>query len=227
MKSIIKMQRISAIEKRGIAVRNFKWAIMIALYVLCTGTAFGQMKIKVGATAGFNFATLIVDEEVWDLKAGFRGGAIADLGLNKYFSIVPELIFSQKGWKKFGEGEEKGITQIGTVNYVEMPVNFAVKFKLGGDVKLTLLPGLYAGYAISGKTKLSEKGVGMQTEKIPIGKGFDDYNPLDIGLDLGLGLEINSIIIRAQYHAGLKNVSNDPGYTSTTGTVSMSVGYLF
>ena len=227
MKTIKKMQRISAIGRKGIAMSSFKWAIMIAMCVLCTGHAFGQFKIKVGATAGFNFAALVEEDELSDLRTGFRGGAIADFGLHKNFSIAPELLFSQRGWKYIGKDEDEGITQTAKLNYVEMPINLVVKFKVASDVKLILFPGFYVGYAFSAKLKHVEKGEGTKTGKIPLGKGMEEFNPLDMGMNLGIGIEVKSVFFRFQLHPGFKNVSNDPDYSSTNSAVSLSLGYFF
>jgi hypothetical protein len=185
------------------------------------------MDIKLGATAGFNFATIYeVDGDLeYDIKGGFRGGAVADFGLHKNFSIMPELLFSQKGWKYAGKGAQDGFAQAATVNYIELPVNLVAKFKVAEDTRVTLFPAFYVGYALNGKVKETQKGEGTEKGKIFIGKGEDEMNPLDMGLNLGLGLEVKAVFFRFQLHGGLKNLSNEKGQTVNNSAVSLSLGY--
>jgi len=178
-------------------------------------SAFSQSKIRIGATAGLNLAGIFNDGELSDLNPGFRGGAVFDFGIGKMFSVVPELLFSQRGWKYSGSGRE----ETATVNYIELPINLVLKLKLASDTRLTFFPGFYAGYALSGKIK--------DGGSVPIGSGADEMNPLDMGVNIGLGLEIKSVIFRMQVHTGLKNLNNEPEPKMETGAFSISLGYFF
>jgi hypothetical protein len=204
---------------------KFSIFMLFALSVFITSTSLAQMNIRLGATAGGNFASVVKDEEVLDLKAGFRGGMVADFGLHKNFSIVPELLFSQKGWKTLKDDDNPGFGQTVTINYLELPVNLVVKFKVAPETRIILFPAFYAGYALSGKIKQKDEG-GTTSMKPPFGKGEDEMNPLDMGLNLGLGLEIKSVFFRFQVHAGLKNLSNDKSETVNNTAVSLNLGYF-
>jgi hypothetical protein len=202
--------------------------MLFAMSMLFTGTAFGQMNIKLGATAGLNFATIATDDDedvVYDIKTGFRGGAVADFGLHKNFSIVPELLFSQKGWKAVGKGDAEGLTQTATLNTIELPINLVLKFKVATDTRITIFPAFYTSYALSGKVKNKEDGGETVSGKLNLGKKEDEMNPLDMGLNLGLGLEVKSVFFRFQLHAGLKNMSNDKSTTANNSAVSLNLGY--
>jgi len=211
---------------RTVANRKFSVLLLFAAAVLFSPSTFGQMKIKLGVTAGINMAGIFNENKLSDLNTGFRGGAVVDFGFGKFFSVVPEVLFSQRGWKMVGKDELEGMTQTATVNTVEVPVNLVLKIPVAAETKVTLFPGFYAGYALSGKAKVSEKGGSTQTIKVPVGKGVDDMNPLDMGFNLGLGLEIKSVFFKVQVHEGLKNLSNDKSVTNTTGAFSLSLGYF-
>ena len=201
--------------------------LLIVLSLLLSGSASGRGKIRIGATAGFNFAGISDEEESSDYMTGFRGGAIVDFGLGRFFSIVPEALFSQRGWQYIGVGEEKGITQTATLNYLEIPVNFTGKFKLRGETKITTFTGFYFAHAFSGKLKQEEEGVGKTTQKIPLGDGKEDVSPLDMGLNLGFGLELKHVFFRLQFIFGVMNISNDYFHKVNTNALSMNIGYFF
>jgi|GEM_PF-4441875 len=211
---------------RTVANRKFSVILLFAAAVLFSPSTFGQMKIRVGATAGLNVASLYQKGMEFDIKSGFRGGAVVDIGLAKIFSVVPEVLFSQRGWKLVGKDDMEGMKQTASVNYVEVPVNLTLKIPVAADTKITLFPGFYAAYALSGKVKNEAGGV-SETTKVPLGKGIDDMNPLDMGLNLGLGLEIKSVFFRFQLHSGFKNLDNDKEDNAILNSAfSLSLGYF-
>jgi hypothetical protein len=85
---------------------NYQLSIIFLIVTLFAQSALGQIDVKLGATAGLNFASIFEEDEISDLKTGFRGGAVADFGLHKNFSVVPELLFSRRGWKYIGEDND-------------------------------------------------------------------------------------------------------------------------
>jgi hypothetical protein len=215
-------------KKFSLLLSPFSLLLLFAFSILFTQTSFAQMKIRLGATAGANFATLYEKDTDYDLKTGFRGGLVADFGLHKAFSIVPEVLFSQKGWKYIGKDAYEGYSQTATVNYVEVPVSLVLKLNFSRSTRVTLFPAFYAAYAITGNAKEVQKDVSTSTGKINFGKGADEMNPLDMGLNLGLGLEVKSVFFRFQLHGGLKNLNNGgKEYTSQNSAVSLSLGYFF
>ena len=198
--------------------------MLLTLSILFMDVALGQMKVRLGATAGFNFASITSGEEMLDLKAGIRTGAVADFGFGKMFSLSPELLFCQMGWVDNGfEGE----TRKATINCVQMPVNLKVKIKLVGDSRLVFIPGVYGSYALSGKAKTVFDDGDKTSNKILLGTKDGYYNPLDIGINLGMGAEIKSIMFNLQFHIGMKNISNNRSYEITNAALSLNVGYFF
>ena len=205
--------------KRARANGKIKFLVLFTLSVLFTQTAFGQ--VKIGATMGFNVASIVDNSDTeWGSMFGFRGGVIVDLGLAKFFSIVPEVLFSQKGF----ELDMQGTTVTTTINYIEVPVSLALKLKIARNTRITISPGAYAAYAFSGNIKTTEG----DKEKLDIGTGEDNLiSPLDFGLSLALGLEVKHVIFRFQFHPGLANISSDKTYGAVNSAISMSLGCFF
>jgi len=70
---------------------------VVILNILFISSAFARPP-EIGVTAGLNVSntTRFSDNS---FKAGFQAGVIADFGITNNFSIIPELLFSQRGYK--------------------------------------------------------------------------------------------------------------------------------
>jgi hypothetical protein len=117
-------------------------------------------------------------------------------------------------------GEEETIAP----SFIEIPVNVVYKFG-SGSIKFFLNAGPYFAYGIGGKTKY-----GGESANIKFGSGDnDDLKPLDFGLNLGAGVEINNFIISAHYELGLANLVPAPtdNAEAKNRVIGISIGYLF
>ena len=70
---------------------------VVILNILFISSAFARPP-EIGVTAGLNVSntTRFSDNS---FKGGFQAGVIADFGITNNFSIIPELLFSQRGYK--------------------------------------------------------------------------------------------------------------------------------
>jgi hypothetical protein len=195
--------------------------------VLCcvAATTFAQLNVKFGVTAGLNVSNETLSAGSFSLspdwKAGFQAGVIADLSLSPSLSIMPELVFSQKGCKS----DVETVTVTETINYLTLPVNLAYKFDLGLAGTLFPFAGPYVGYALSGNYK-----EGSESVKINFGSDEDEYKALDFGLNFGLGYQFEKLLFRLQYNLGLSNIGNvieGADYSVKNKNVAVSVGYFF
>ena len=215
-----------------------KNVFILVLCVFFVGTSFSQ--VKVGITGGLNAAGFIHggeyddEEKIGGTLVTFQAGLVADLKLTENISVVPELLFSQRGgyqkWEVV-ENKENTIEATITLNYVQLPVNLALYINAGKSSKLSIFAGPYAGYLLSGKGKIDTNFDGekeSQSEKIEIGSGEDQKKALDYGINAGLGYHFGSgAFLKLQYNLGLNNLNN---YTSTTiknRNIAFTVGYFF
>ena len=144
-----------------------KITLVWAFIALFAGTSFAQFRL--GPAVGFNFATLMEKDVENDFVFGLRGGLTFDIGVAKFLSVVPEVNFSQMGWKYIGEGQDEGITETGRLNYIQVHLNLVFKLKMGRNGKFLIFPGIYGAYAISGNLKVKSVGYDTQTSKAPFG----------------------------------------------------------
>ena len=210
-----------------------KTLFILAVSLILGSASFAQ--VKVGLTAGLNAANFVYSEKDSDPfntnRYGFFGGLVIDLGLTKNFSIVPEILYMQKGaGVTINEDSRNSGTMMTNLDYVQVPLNLTLKINMGSSAKFLILAGPYAGYAISAKSVTNATIDGVkekETENIDLGKGEDEINPLDMGVNVGLGFEIGKSFFKIQVNAGLTNLFNHDHYTLNNGGIALSYGYYF
>ena len=188
------------------------------LTILCVSATFAQ--VRFGATAGLNVSNIIESgeqAESGDFKAGLKVGVLADYAITGNFSVIPELLFSQRG-SKISEPASMSTT----INYLQLPINAAYKFDVGYGSKIFIFAGPYLGYAVSGKYKIESLSV-----DIPFGSGDEDMKRFDFGLNGGIGYQYDKIFLKLQYNQGLTGLYNVSHTTSKNQNIAVSAGYFF
>ncbi len=171
-------------------------------------------------TIGDNKSNFIVDKT--KNKIGFIVGAALELPLHGKFSLQPELLFHQKGFKEISTLNDPIVGTINfetsyTLNYLELPV--LVKVKLGS---FYVNAGPSVALGIGGKYKLKGSGTsnfshegkvkfGMRPDNDQSDNTYVDNN-VDVGIQIGGGYVIaNLIVVDLRYGCGLINILNkDP-----------------
>jgi len=141
-----------------------------------------------------------------------------DLGLSSNLSLIPELLFAQRGAKI----DVEGVTNSLTLNYFQIPINLAYKFDVSNGQKVFPFAGIYVGYGFSGTNKY-----GTESAKVTFGSGADDVLTGDYGVNFGVGYQFEHFIFKVQYNHGLNNISNDSNYNQKNKNVAVTVGYMF
>ena len=191
--------------------------------VLCSfaGAMFAQ-GIKFGVTAGLNVSNQTAKMGSIsispDWKAGFQGGVFMDYAFSPNLSLIPELLFTQRGAKSTTDG----VTSSETLNYLQLPINLAYKFDVSNGQKVFPFAGIYLGYALSGTDKF-----GSESTKVTFGSGENDMKAFDYGVNLGVGYQYEHFIFKVQYNLGLANLSNVSDYSYKNKNVAVTVGYMF
>ena len=194
-----------------------KFLLMLCLSVLYLNVSFAQ--VKLGITAGLNgsntSATLGNSEKTPNnIKAGFQVGAVMDYSITNHFSIVPELLFSQRG--------SKGNVSSLTLNYLQLPINGAYKFDVGNG-NFLIFGGMYVGYSLYGKLKTA----GGSAIDVKFGSNENEYKPFDLGINAGAGYQYKKLLARLQFNPGLYNLSNIKNTSFKNTNIAVSVAYFF
>jgi len=212
-----------------------KSLFILVFSILFAGTSLAQ--VRFGITTGLNFSSFSGDKnfngDSWGYLVGFQGGLVVDIGITENFSIIPELLYSQRGaYNKYEEIENKKNTVEFSfiLNYLQVPVNLAYKLNVGSS-KLSLFAGPYVGYALSGQFKTDYNMDGekeSEKEDIEFGSDVEQMKALDYGVNIGAGFEFGSgMFLKLQYNMGLNNLSNDNSANVKNTNVAFTVGYLF
>jgi hypothetical protein len=201
-----------------------KLSFLIAgIILLVSVQSFAQTRF--GIKAGLNLANVAIKSQGVTVTpstlTSFHAGFLVDVALGNVGFIQPGVLVTGKGLKVKSNNNESTSNPI----YVEIPINLGARFELAENVKLYVMGGPYIGFGIAGKAKNGSNSVNL---KFGNGTG-SDYRPLDIGLNIGTGLDINGFLLGVQYGLGLSNLVPDGNSNSsaTNRVFSISLAYLF
>jgi hypothetical protein len=168
-------------------------------------------------------------------KFGFSGGLIADIPFgDEPLRLMPELKFVQKGVKYDFSAEAFGqvfkIEGNSNINYVELPVNLAYAFEMGGN-KLFLGAGPYAAIGLNGNTKGKSSVNGEPAEetddKIEFGSEVDQTKRFDYGGNVMAGYFMNNgVMLKLNYSRGFANLSNEADSKYRNQYLGLSIAYF-
>lgn len=220
------------------------------LYVLILATvltaSYAQAQFSYGVRAGLNISTVVEEDNIdrsvyyyYDVetkfKKGFHIGAVGEYEINKSFAVQPAILFTTLGWKRdinasFFSGFSEGYEENQTIyfNYFQIPVN--ALYKSGrGKTKFLLQAGPYLGYALNGKIK-KKIDVGFfaddEEEKLEFGSNDDEWNRIDYGFGLGVGLQFNNIQASIGCNVGLKDFDNHKLVSRSNWALTFSLAYF-
>jgi len=175
-----------------------KTRITILLLFLFFVIVKSQAQIHVGFKAGLNYVNNVSVHPQVELgieskyRLGYHAGVFAEVGINDKFSLAPELLISDKGFKYPDDLSGKG----GKIHltYINMPILLGYKI----IDKLTVEAGPELGAKLSAKAK-------MVPETNDVSSVWD--NALDFGMAAGVKYRIfGKWLIGARYIHGLTSV---------------------
>jgi hypothetical protein len=147
-------------------------------------------KAQFGVRAGLNFASTKFEvlglNADTDSKVGFHVGLVNDFSLSEKLTFRPGVLFSLKG----GKTDESS----STYTYIDVPLSLVYNFT-EAEKGFFLEAGPYVGLLLAAKN-----------EDDDIKEGF---NTLDFGLNIGLGYDLGSFILGANYGFGLANIAKE------------------
>lgn len=205
-----------------------------------------------GLKTGLSIATLSgkdVDALVEGLKPkqGINGGLFLNIGAGNVFSIQPEILYSQKGWKMeredqydtLGNNYTSFLSVIYKYDYIDIPVLVVLSIPVSENFTPKLFLGPFLGINLSAKGKFSMRvDYSQELEEY----GFIDYEEeyeadlkeftktTDYGLVTGVNFDISGFIIEARYSLGLDTFfasAAGEGVDIRNSVISIMAGYSF
>lgn len=186
-----------------------------------------QTLVGFGAKAGANFSTLRGDDAVnTKRRTGFTGGVFLSISPQPFFTIQPEVLFSQRG--AINTNEALNIRQELRVNYIDIPI----LFKLRIPIDETFFPHVYIGPQFSrrlgNKYTVEQLDVNVQINEELTVRKFDFGGVFGAGLDI----QSNNLILTFdfRYGIGALNLDDDDNGLDLKNSDLMffvGIGYLF
>jgi hypothetical protein len=221
--------------------------------VAVLGTAIGTAKAQFYVQGGVNLANITQNNagETSDnnILTSFNAGVLGRFGISKIFDLETGLLFTGRGSKTetyfSGNADDNYIKAKFNPYYIELPLNAVVKFPLTpkGDNSFFVHAGPYVAVGVAGKSKIESKFIGLTStpsESIKFNDddpstsqqedaAYDKLKRFDLGANFGAGLDLGSVILKANYGLGFSKINSTETNNSENDknkyrTISLSVG---
>lgn len=223
---------------------NIKKAFIIAGLIISGGIVSAQThyssNVSLGGHAGMEMSQVFFNPSVkQSLKMGATAGVSIRYIEEKYFGLIGEINFAQRGWKN--NFEEHPYQYSRTLNYIEIAVMAHIYFGRRGRFFFNAGPQI--GFCI-GESHSSNFDVNCisSIEGFPTNSRTDVIftlpakNKIDYGICAGLGGEFsinkrNSVYLEGRFYYGLGNIFSakrtDPMRASNQMAITATLGYWF
>jgi hypothetical protein len=164
-----------------------------------------QGQVKFGPKAGVNLSTMTLKSSGISIDptilVGFHVGLISEISITDNLVLQPGVFYSTKGSKYKISYLQQSYESSIAPSYIDIPINLNYYFG-AGKTKIAFFAGPYVAYGIGGKAKSDG-----ESADISFGSTEDnDMKPLDFGINIGAGVNLNGLLISAQYGLGLANL---------------------
>lgn len=200
--------------------RNTKSLLLLVFFI-----GISHLNAQVAFKAGVNFSNMLFEEDDNSLEdlakngaVKFTAGFVFILPIGDVVALQPELLFVQKGAESTYKLLGQEATNKLTYNYLDIPLllRFSLGDTYGEGLGIYFNGGIYAGYAINGK---SETITPLGTTKTDLTfDAADDQRRLDFGLAAGGGLTLGNLFFDLRYVHGTNNLLDDDADNSNDGS---------
>ena len=184
--------------------------LMLTVIFIFSSMSLYAVDLSYGVKGGVNFAHFGGDDASAsgvsdsDAKVGFTGGVFGSIPITDIVFIQPSVLFTLKGqkWESIGN---TGF-EYDSLYYIEVPVLVKVypPFKLPGDDKYNAnaFAGPYLGINLFNKYRRTGEVRDIVFAGFPATGDIDDIKTLDVGLVIGIGVDIKKFLFEASYSFG-------------------------
>jgi hypothetical protein len=219
----------------------------LIVIAFCTGM-FTTAKSQVYVQGGVNLANITKTNsgatEKNNMLTTFNAGILGRMNLSTTFDLETGLLLDGRGSKS-----DMYLTSSTSDNYVkakfnplylEVPLNVVLRIPLESSTNIFVNAGPYAAFGIAGKSKTDSKIAGVTsssstnikfTDADPNAQdqAYDKLKRWDYGVNLGAGIDLGKILLKANYGMGFAKISSKETNNSSNDknkyrTVSISLG---
>ncbi|MBO9202324.1 MULTISPECIES: OmpA family protein [Niastella] len=198
------------------------------LLLLTSTLHFAHAQMRVGILGGPQSSSVVEKNYIpdwenttkpfYEKRGGLHVGLIGEIPLgysNKVF-FQPGVIFSNKGRKYqryFDTTKVKTDTLFHSstfyTNYIDMPLNIAVKLPLSKKTNFLISAGPYLSFFYGGKQNFETRDTNNRYKQdessIQTGKNPNSVTTFDLGLNARIGFEIGNVLLTGFISQGLTN----------------------
>ena len=190
-------------------------SILTLLTIINTSVSAQQLGIK----GGINFSSVSSSEDL-DLshRNGFHIGVGLEVPVISPFHIGTGVFYTRRGYKSNSAGQNGTVT----IDYLDVPVDFMIKFKLLDLVGAYVSAGPYFSYGVSSKV-FDINGVlqnGYNKDDI-------DLKRIDSGINVGAGVDVTNIRLSVSYGHSFVDNGSLLNTELKNKIFRVSVGYFF
>ena len=210
---------------KNIFMKKLKCIFAVAVMVLSANFA----SAKLGIGAGYLYQNLNEKTDGSSISSynlnfhGFFVGLDYNANIGKRFAVVPGLYYEFLTNNSFGYGLSM------QENYLKIPVDFQVAFKLGEKCRFIAGIGPKLHIGLSSKIKGGSESIDFYEYMDEFNGVNNAYNRFDVLLGVGIGLEfIDHIRINFGYDRGLMNrTAKIEGNKMYSNYIRLGLSYVF
>ena len=196
---------------------------LIFLLLLLQPEAKAQNGWNFGLNGGLNMAWISTSSVTGDPLPGdfgtrlsYNAGLYAEYGFNQRFFFQVGLNLDQRGFSYKESSDNKSVDLTVRATYLEVPLLFRYAFLVKDNINLYGLAGPSFAYLTGGRIK-GEKVYNGESSVVN-DKITDAYNSTDLGIKIGLGVEIpfaddkGATFFDVRYNYGFTDNIRQAGY---------------
>ena len=180
-------------------------------YFLIVGFALVWMQANsqtMGLKGGLNVSSIGGDAQGVESRLAYHAGLFYNMRINDVLGFQPEVVYSSQGAQLEANNDLKVI-----YNYINVPL----MFKYYANENFNIQAGPQVGIMASAKAKFEDVDEDIK----------DQLEPVDLGIGIGLGYEINKLQFVARYNYGLTSTAKDSGDEHYPNRIfQIGVGYV-
>ena len=186
------------------------------MMLLIGGTINAQ---PLGLKAGLNFANVSSEKDI-DISSsiGFHAGVIYEVKLISLLNLGTGIYYTRRGYKSNVIGRKGTVS----IDYLDVPIDFMLKFKLLDLIGVYVSAGPYFSYGVNSKI-FDLDGVlknGYKSDDI-------NLNRIDSGFNVGAGLDLTNIRLSFAYGLSFIDNRSEQDNKLSNRILKISLGYFF
>ena len=177
------------------------------IFILITSIVFPCLaqqtkQLQFGVITGLNLSNLYSNDAISNLNAGFNAGGFLRMAVSNTIAIEPELYLSTKGTSVVYNSLSAVNTANLNLTYLEMPLICVF------DVTSLIIfqVGPYISYLLTAQVKNAGN---INLFNFEQNLNTDNYNRVDAGVVVGIGLDVKSITMGMRYNLGLISIGKN------------------